>query len=151
MWKKWRGLNTFQIHCNASSGGTAVNLLSPNRAIFCIPPLRCHNTTDWLKHIKERNSTNYLNKAHLLIEMHSSWQPHEPGWENAKSVQSCQGNGWLLLSIYNKKIYITFFETTWFQMCYFIVVMSSLLFYNVENKKNHWMSSCVQTFDWYCV
>ena len=32
----------------------------PNRAIFCIPPLTCHNTTDWLTHInfllkKERN------------------------------------------------------------------------------------------------
>ena len=28
-------------------------------AIFCIPPLPCHNTTDWLKGIKkERNSTN---------------------------------------------------------------------------------------------
>ena len=33
---------------------------------------------------KERNST----KAHLLIEMHSMWLPHEAGWENAKSVQS---------------------------------------------------------------
>jgi hypothetical protein len=22
----------------------------PNRAIFCILPLPCHNTTDWLKH-----------------------------------------------------------------------------------------------------
>ena len=45
--------------------------LLPNRAIFCIPPLPCHNTTDCLKCIKkERNST--INKAHLLIEMHSS-------------------------------------------------------------------------------
>uniref|UniRef100_A0A8C8M1J8 Sideroflexin 5b n=1 Tax=Oncorhynchus tshawytscha TaxID=74940 RepID=A0A8C8M1J8_ONCTS len=30
-------------------------------AIFCIPTLPCHNTTDWLKCIK---------KAHLLIEIH---------------------------------------------------------------------------------
>jgi hypothetical protein len=40
-------------------------------------------------------------------------------------------------------------------MCYFIVLMSSLLFYNVEHskkiKKNPWMSWCVQTFDWYCL
>ena len=30
----------------------------------------------------------------------------------------------------------TFVVTTWFHMCYFIVLMSSLLFYNVENSKN---------------
>ena len=36
--------------------------------------------------------------------------------------------------------------TTWLHMCYFIVFMSSLLFYNVEhNKENPWMSRCVQT------
>ena len=29
-----------------------------NKAIFCIPLLPCHNTTDWLKHKKEINSTN---------------------------------------------------------------------------------------------
>jgi uncharacterized membrane protein len=29
-------------------------------------------------------------------------------------------------------------------MCYFIVLMSSLLFYNVENK-NSWMSRCFKT------
>ena len=33
--------------------------LLPNRAIFCIPPLPCHNTTDWLNCIKkESNSTS---------------------------------------------------------------------------------------------
>ena len=37
----------------------------PNRAIFCIPPLPCHNTTDWLKRIKkERHFTNYLLTRH---------------------------------------------------------------------------------------
>ena len=30
----------------------------------------------------------------------------------------------------------TFLVTTWFHVCYFIVLMSSLLFYNVENSKN---------------
>ena len=35
-------------------------------------------------------------------------------------------------------------------MCYFTVLMSSLLFYNVEKKeKKTGMSRCVQTFDWY--
>ena len=38
-------------------------------------------------------------------------------------------------------------------MCYFIVLMSLLLLYNVENSKNKenpWMSRYVQTFDRYC-
>ena len=33
-------------------------------------------------------------------------------------------------------LFNTFLDTTLFHMCYFIVVMSSLLFYNVENNKN---------------
>ena len=33
--------------------------------ICCIPPLPCHNTTDWLKLVKkERNSTNWLLTRH---------------------------------------------------------------------------------------
>jgi hypothetical protein len=47
----------------------------------------------------------------------------------------------------------TFLVTTWSHMCYFAVLMSSLLFYNVENskrKKHIWISRCVHTFDWYC-
>jgi hypothetical protein len=39
-------------------------------------------------------------------------------------------------------------------MCYFIVLMSSLLFYNVENsqiKENPLNEKVVQTFDWYCI
>ena len=51
-------------------------------------------------------------------------------------------------------LFNTFLVTTWFHMCYFIVLMSSLLFYNLENSKiknNTWMSSWVQTCDWYCI
>jgi hypothetical protein len=42
--------------------------------------------------------------------------------------------------------------TTWFHMYYFIVWMSSLLFYNVENScffKQRKNPRCVQTFNWY--
>ena len=44
-----------------------------------------------------------------------------------------------------------FLVTTWFHMCYFIVFMSSLLFYNVENSKNKEkpLNRCVQNSDWY--
>ena len=43
--------------------------LFPNRAIFCIPPLPCHNTKDWLKRIEKENKFHKwpFNKAHLLI------------------------------------------------------------------------------------
>jgi hypothetical protein len=34
------------------------------------------------------------------------------------------------------KLFTTFLVTTWFHMCYFIVLMSSLLFYNVKNSKD---------------
>jgi hypothetical protein len=33
-------------------------------------------------------------------------------------------------------LFNTFLVTTWFHMCYFIVLMSSLIFYNVENSTN---------------
>ena len=33
-------------------------------------------------------------------------------------------------------LFNTFWVTTWFHMCYFIVLMSSLLFYNVEKSTN---------------
>ena len=33
-------------------------------------------------------------------------------------------------------LFNTFLVTTWFHMCYFFVLMSSLLFYNVESSKN---------------
>jgi hypothetical protein len=69
-----------------------------------------------------------------------------------------QDKGWLLWWISNIKYILIcltlFLVTTWFHVCYFIVLMSSLLLYNVENiniKKNPWMSRCVQTFDWYCM
>ena len=44
-------------------------------------------------------------------------------------------------------LFTTFLVTTCFHMCYFIVLMTSLLFYNVENclKKTH-----KKPFDWYC-
>ena len=42
----------------------------------------------------------------------------------------------------------TFLVTTWFHMCHFIGVTSSLLFNNVVNSKKY---RCVQIFDWYCM
>jgi hypothetical protein len=52
----------FFVLVSFSSGFFAAIQLAllPNRVTFSIPPLPCHNTTDWLKRIKERNSTNTL-------------------------------------------------------------------------------------------
>ena len=64
-----------------------------------------------------------INKAHMLIEMHSRWLPHEAGWENSKRVQSChQGKGWLLWRISNIKYILIsltpFLVTTWFHVLF---------------------------------
>ena len=62
--------------------------------------------------------------------------------ERMPRVCKNQGKGWLLWRISNIKYILicsTFLVTTWFHMCYFIVLMSSLLFCNVENSKNEWV------------
>jgi hypothetical protein len=92
--------------------------------------------------VKEKQPTS---AQHMWELLQDGWKsiPGEAGWENVKSVQSChQGKGLATL------------KNCWLlhdSICYFIVLMSSLLFYNVENskkiKKNSWMS----TFDWYCM
>ena len=79
-----------------------------------------------------------------LLQGYCQSIPSEAGWDNGKSVQSChQGKGWLLWRI-SYKIYLylfnTFLVTLWFHMCYFIFLMSSLLFYNVEKLcPNFWL------------
>ena len=84
------------------------------------------------RRVKEKQPTSAQHMWELLQDCWNSI-PHEAGWENAKSVQNChQGKGWLLWRIYSD-LFNTFLVTTSFHMCYFIVLMSSLLFYNVEN------------------
>ena len=55
-----------------------------------------------------------------------------------KAVIKAKGGGYL--KNLKSQIYFyllnTFLVTTYFHMCYYIVLMSSLLFYNVENSKN---------------
>jgi hypothetical protein len=66
---------------------------------YLLYTLTCVTTQLIVSNILRRKKIHKLtfNKAHLLIEMHSRWLPHEAGWENAKSVQSChQGKSWLL-------------------------------------------------------
>jgi hypothetical protein len=61
--------------------------------------------------------------------MHSRWLSHEAGRENAWLFEESKCK--IYLDLFNTSL-----VTTWFHMCYFIVLMSSLLFYNVENGKN---------------
>jgi hypothetical protein len=90
--------------------------------------------------------------------MHSRWLPHEAGWKNAECAKMSSRQRVATLKNPKYKIYFdlfnTFLVTTWFHLCYFIVLMISLLFYNVEIvqiKKKRGMSRCFQTFDWYCI
>ena len=72
-----------------------------------------------------------------LLEKHSSWS-----W--LRECQECaklSSRQWVAtLKNLKYKIFFdlcnTFLVTTWFHMCYFIVLMSSPLFCNVENSKN---------------
>ena len=64
----------------------------------------------------------------------------EAGWENAKCAKLSSRQMVATLKNLKYKIHFdlfsTFSVTTWFYMCYFIVLMSSLLFYDVEISKN---------------
>ena len=116
---RMRSLNAFCVKTvkNDSQFG-------PHTLLFC---WLCEELTVWLQfwpmHVSNWKKT--------VIEMHSRWLPHEAGWEDVKSVKSChQGKGWLFWRISNiKYILICLTLTTWFHTCYFIVLMSSLLFY----------------------
>ena len=60
--------------------------------------------------------------------------PHEAGWENAKSAKlSSRQKGATLENLKYIFICLTNFWLLRFHMCYFIVLMSSLIFYNIEN------------------
>ena len=57
-----------------------------NYLLYTTPTLSQHN---WLAQTHQEGKIFHkltFNKAHLLIEMHSRWLPHEAGWENAKGV-----------------------------------------------------------------
>jgi hypothetical protein len=105
----------------------------PNRAIFCVPPLPCHNKNDWLKSIKKETGTPVNWNAFQV----TSWSWLRECKEYAK-LSSRQRVATLKNVKY--KVFFVFLNgllvTTWFHMFYFIVLMSSLLFYNVSNIKN---------------
>ena len=96
------------------------------------------STVTTLRRVKEKQPTSAQHMWELLQDLWKSI-PGEAGWENAKSLQTChQGKEWLLWRISNiRYIYLfnPFLLTTWFHLCYFKVLIFSLLFYNVENSK----------------
>ena len=117
----------------------------PHSFINEAPGLHHHPTSTQLRWFgvswtaKWRKSSQHLLSMWELLQ--DSWKsiPDEAGWENAKSVQSCHlGKGWLLWRISNITFFIclTLFWLLHDSMCYFLVLMSSLLFYSVEKSKN---------------
>ena len=79
----------------------------------------------------------YEGTSSRLLEKHSSWSWLRECQECAK-LSSRQRVA--TLKNLKSKIYFdlfnTFLVTTWFHRCYFIILMPSLLFYNVENSTN---------------
>ena len=92
----------------------------------------------------------YVGTPSRPLENHSrwSWLRECQEWAKLSSRQR-------VATLKNLKYILSLFWLLHDSMCYFIVLMSSLLFYNVEHskkiKKNSWMRRCVQTFDWYCI
>ena len=135
-----------------------VRAIWPRRRVMeCWPP-QSHNLNHieivWDEldcRVKEKQPTS---AQHMWDLLQGCWKsiPGEAGWENAKSVKS-----WRISK--QKYIYISL-TLFWLLhdslMCYFIVLMSSLLFYNVEHSTNNekplnQYSRCFQTFDRYCI
>ena len=88
------------------------------------------------RRVKEYKCSAYVGTPSRLLEKHSRWSWLTECQKCAKLSSRQNMAIWRL----KYKIYFdllnTFLFTTWFHMCYFIVLMSALLFYNVENSKN---------------
>ena len=125
---------------------SCVRAIWKRRVIECgirWPGLHNHPTSSnwdglgWVGPQSEEKAANkcsaYVGTPSRLLEKHSSWSWMRECQEH-KNMSSRQRVATL------KKIYFdlfnTFLVTTWFHMCYFIVLMSSLLFYNLENSTN---------------
>ena len=80
----------------------------------------------------------YLGTPSRRLEKHSRWSWLREYQECVK-LSSRQRVATLKNLKYQTYFYLfnTFLVTTWFHLCYFIVLMSSLLFYNVEYSKNN--------------
>jgi hypothetical protein len=108
----------------------------------------------WIGPQSERKAANkssaYVGTPSRLLEKHSRWS-----WlrECQQCAQLSSSQRVATLNNLKSKIYFdlfnTFLVTIWFHTCYFIVLMSSLLFYNVENSTNKEkpsMSRCSKIF-----
>jgi hypothetical protein len=88
------------------------------------------------RRVKEKQPIRAQHMLELLQDCCKSI-PGEAGWENDSSAKLSSRQRLATLKNLKYKIYLdlfkTFLVTTWFLMCY---LMSSLLFYNVENRKN---------------
>jgi hypothetical protein len=84
--------------------------------------------------VKEKAANKSSTYVLRLLEKHSKWNclrecqecAKLSSWQRVATSKNLKYN--ICFDIFN-----TFLATTWLHMCYFIVLMSSLLFYNVEN------------------
>ena len=99
--KIWRSVNTENLKNfeSCSPPGCVRDILPRRRVIECCirwPGLHNPWTSTKLKWfvMKEKQPTS---AKHVWDLSQDCWKsiPGEAGWENAKSVQSCQGKGWL--------------------------------------------------------
>ena len=112
-------------------------------SIYSLVP--CHNTTDWLKRIKKERAFEQGSPVNWnAFQVTTSWSWLRECQECAKLSSRKRVANWRISNIKYILICLTLFlVTTWFRVCYFIVLMSSLLLYNVENSKK-----LRETFEW---
>ena len=88
-------------------------------------------TAEW----KKSSHPAYVGTPSRLLENHSRWNWLRECQECA--MLSSRQRMAILKSLKFIFVCVTLvFVTTWFHMCYFIVLIPSLLFYNLENSKN---------------
>ena len=83
--------------------------------------------------------SDYVGTPSRMLDTFSWWSWFKEGKECAKLSSRQRVATLKNLTSSNIKyldLLDTFLVTTWFHMCYFIVLISSLLFYNVENSTN---------------
>ena len=127
-----------------------VRAISPRRGMKCCikwPGLHKHPTSTQLRWLGMSWTAEWWkSRQQVLIIWGNSFQTVGKAFQVklvermprvCKAVIKAKGG---YLKILKSKIYFELFNpflvTTWFHMCYFIVLMSSLFSYNVENSKN---------------
>ena len=116
---------------------THLHAILPRRSVMecCIrwPGLHNHTTSTQLGWVGLQSDGKAANKFSAYVGTPSRWLQKHSRWSWLRECQECAkwSSRQRMATLKNLKYNLTLFlVTTWFHMCYFIVLMSSLLFYS---------------------